>query len=118
MTRQIPNPINSHVTPNKGSASKRLKIFEDITSPQAGTTTSAAASTAPRGQLSTANRNINSTTNSYLESQESSSEEIEEAIETDEEPPCDNKGGRLSFFESFTKFSSSNENDNAASKNS
>ena len=81
MTRQIPNPINSHVTPNKGSASKRIKIFEDITSPQAGTTTSAAASTAPRGQLSTANRNINCTTNSDLESQESSSEEIEEAIE-------------------------------------
>jgi hypothetical protein len=68
VTKQIANPVNSHVTPNKGSASKRLKIFEDITSPQAGTTGSAAASTAPRGQLSTANRKIISTTNSYLES--------------------------------------------------
>lgn len=52
-----------------------------------------------------------------MESQESSSEEIEEAIETDEEP-CENKGGRQSFFESWTKFSSSNENEQGASKNS
>ena len=68
ITKQIPNPANSHVTPNKGSASKRLKIFEDITSPQTTSTASAGVSTAPRGQQSTANRKLDSATNSYLES--------------------------------------------------
>jgi len=73
------------VTPNKGSASKRLKIFEEITSPQADTSNSA-ATTAARGEgQSTETRRHNnvSVTTSYLESQES--EEIEESIDIEDD---------------------------------
>jgi hypothetical protein len=81
---------SGYITPGKGgSASKRLKIFEDITSP--GEVAKACkATTASRGQGSAKVQNIDSTGISYEQTEEENDEKGD--------------GGHQSFFESWTKF--------------